>query len=206
MLKRGQLGAILFVIVVALVMIGGLIFLGRLVMGGNHGAKQTINQTGQDFLIKPDNKTRITMSVRGPIVAREQHYQIEISISPAKRELHVYKGYDKTNEVNKIELDNDQAAFDNLALALDRAGFLNSKQQPVRDAGACSAGQLIDYKLAIAEKEKYQAWTTSCGDAGNFSGHNNQVIELLLGQIPDAKNQISQIKQSFQLQFNNQGL
>lgn len=191
---KTRLGNLLLIAIVALVMISGVVFLARSIFGGGSGSAASNNQT--KLLTEPADNTVITMNVRGPITAKERHYDIAIELSASQRRLVIYKGYDKSEELKKIELDNSSQAFKDFLLALSRAGFVNKTTAAVdKDNGLCAGGQIIDFGLLQGDQVKYDAWTTSCSATpGNFTGNNSGVINLLLGQIPDARSTISSIQ------------
>lgn len=186
--RNGRLGISLLVVIVALVMIGGIAFLAQSIFGGASN-KPMAGNSQVKLLTEPTDNTVVTMTVRGPITAKEKHYDITVELSSTQRKLVIYKGYNKIEESKKIELDNDSQAFRDFLLALNQAGFVNKLADDVaKDNGMCANGQIINFAIRQGDQAKYDAWTTSCGDVtGDFAGNNAQVIDLIVGQIPGAK-------------------
>ena len=175
----GRFGVVLLIIVVAIVMIGGIVFLGQLIFGG--GGQNAATQTNDNSLLtQPTDNTVVEMTVRGPVVARESHYDIDMTISRDKRTIVIYR---------------DQGAFNDLLLALNDSGYTTSVESSTeKNDGLCSSGQLIDFILRDGDNVKSDLWTTSCGGAGNFAGQSSAVINLLLNQIPDSRDAIKAVK------------
>ena len=191
-MKRGKLGLILLIAVVLMVMVGAIFWLGSNVLAGGGKKTATTEQQRDDSVLRnPKGDTRVTLNVRGPVVAKENRYAINIELTAASRKLYVYRGYD--NEVlEKIEMDNNEQSFKDFLLALSDNGYtITNKVNAKRDNGVCSTGQLINFGLfETKDKQVLDSWTTSCGVAGNFGGDSGRVIALILNQFPDGKQKI----------------
>lgn len=204
MRKRGlRLGAILLIIVVVLVMLGGITYLARSIFSSNNTANNSVNNNngaaiGQKILTNPSKDAKITMSIRGPVVAKEKHYDVDLTISQSSRNLVIYKDYDRKDVTKRIDLDNSDKAFGDLALALNNNGFMTeSKAEVEKNAGLCSSGQLITFRVSDGNKTQ-ELWTTSCSaNLGNFGGKGSIVIDLLLKQIPGASQAIADAKDNY---------
>lgn len=200
MKRRGlRLGTVLLVAVVALVMLGGITFLARSIIGGggNNGGGSSNNQgsVGQTILANPSKNSTIAMSVRGPVVAQENHYDIDLKITSSGRNLVIYRGYDRKKVAKRIDLDNSDRAFNDLSLALSNNGFMSeAKGNVTKNNGLCASGQLIDFRVSDGDKSQ-TLWTTSCGsNLGNFGGRSSVVVDLLLNQIPGSRQAIAEAK------------
>lgn len=198
-MKRGgptRLGIGLLVVIVAAAVIGGVIWVGRNVLGGGKSS-DTAEQVsaGQKLLNKPSAATAVRLSVRGPITAEEEHYSIAITVSAGARELVVWRGYDGT-VMKKIDLDNSAGSFNDLAAALNRAGMMQKVSGADNgNQGICAVGQLIQFAVLDGDKTAEELWTTSCaGLKGNFDGLAANVIDLFLNQIPVARSTIDAAK------------
>ncbi len=206
-MRRGQptkLGRVLLIVIVVAVFIGALVWAGRALLGGNNTAKTDEVNAGQKLLDKPTDQMAVRMSVRGPIVATENHYSIVMTISQTNREIVTFRGYD--GEVIQDEkLGNNQAAFRDFLAALNRAGFMQETlnvDEP--NQGICAIEQLITFEVleyqhddkgAVTEKSAKKLWTTSCPDLnGNFAGLVVNVEDLFIKQIPDARAVIDHAK------------
>lgn len=196
------MGTVLLIIVVVLVMLGGITYLARSIFNSNNGggapAISNNNTTGQKILTNPGKDTKITMSVRGPVVAKEKHYDVDLTIGQSSRNLVIYKDYDRKDVTKRIDLDNSPKAFSDLSLALNNNGFMTeSKEEVEKNNGLCSSGQLITFKVVDGDKSQ-ELWTTSCSaNLGNFGGKGSIVVDLLLKQIPGASQAIADAKDNY---------
>lgn len=191
--SSARIGIALLIVIVAVIMLGGAVFLAQSLFAG--GANKT--QSGETSLLsEPTDNTTVKMIVRGPIVAKENHYSIQLDINNSKRRLVIYRGYDQAEEVQKIELDNDAGAFTDLLLALRDNRYTDSIVTSIeKNDGLCASGQIIDFQLADGDQIKSDLWTTSCASVrGNFGGNSTSIIQLLLDQIPGSREAISQAK------------
>ena len=206
-MKRGgptKLGIGIVVVIVALLLVGGLIWIGRSFFGGSSAKTDSdALSAGQKLLNKPTADTAVRLSVRGPITAQETHYSIAETISATSRNLTIWRAYDGTVMTNE-NLSNSAGAFSDLLAALNRAGFMKQNGNTDVNQGICAIGQLIQFEILqypkndkgeITEKSVGKLWTTSCaGLGGNFDGLAANVIDLFLNQIPDARNRIAAAK------------
>jgi hypothetical protein len=199
-MNRGRptrLGIGLLVIVLAGLVIGGLVWLGGAIF--SNGQDQTVESdnlnAGQRLLESPTDKTAVRLTVRGPIVAKEQHYSIALTINASRRSLLIFRGYDG-EIMATTDFDNNRAAFDDLLAALNRAGMMNSTTEGTNDnAGVCAIGQLIQFEVLDDDKTAKKLWTTSCvGIEGNFDGLAANVVDLFLRQVPGGRGLIDQAK------------
>ena len=191
--SSARIGIALLIVIVAVIMLGGAVFLAQSLFAG--GTSKT--QSGETSLLsEPTDNTTVKMIVRGPIVAKENHYSIQLDINNSKRRLVIYRGYDQAEEVQKIELDNDAGAFTDLLLALRDNRYTDSMVTSIeKNDGLCASGQIIDFQLVDGDQVKSDLWTTSCASVGgNFGGNSTGVIQLLLDQIPGSREAISRAK------------
>jgi hypothetical protein len=195
---------ILLIAIIAVVVIGGIVWGARsLFSGGDQPVAETVS-AGQKLLDKPSAETAVRMSVRGPITAQESHYSIAMTISQASRNLTIWRGYDGSI-MTEESLANSAGSFADLTAALNRASFMEKLENvDEANAGICAVGQLIQFEILeyktdengkISEKSAEKLWTTSCSNlTGNFGGLSANVIDLFLDQIPDARNRIAAAK------------
>ena len=207
-MKRGgptKIGIILIVLIAAIIVVGVLVWLGKSFFGGG-GDKSTTEtvSAGQKLLDKPTADTAVRLSVRGPITAQEAHYSIALTISQTSRSLTIWRGYGGSVMTSE-NLANSSGSFSDLIAALNRAGLMKKTTKDAGDNhGICAVGQLIHFEVLqyvkddkgqMVEKSAEKLWTTSCPDLkGNFDGLANNVIDLFLNQIPDARNRIAAAK------------
>ena len=192
--SSARIGVVLLIIIIAIVLISGIVFLAQSLFGG--GGNQPVQSGGSSLLTEPTDSTAVVMSVRGPVTAREHHYDIQLEISATKRLLVITTGYDNPVEVKRIELDNDKGAFTDLLLALNAAGYASKAENTVsKNDGLCATGQMITFTLKDGDEMKSDVWTTSCaGVTGDFAGQSSAVIQLLLDQIPGSRDAIGAVK------------
>lgn len=192
--SSARIGVVLLIIIIAIVLISGIVFLAQSLFGG--GGNQPVQSGDSSLLTEPTDSTAVLMSVRGPVTAREHHYDIQLEISATKRLLVITTGYDNPVEVKRIELDNDKGAFTDLLLALNAAGYASKTENAAsKNDGLCATGQLITFALKDGDETKSDVWTTSCaGVTGDFAGQSSAVIQLLLDQIPGSRDAIGAVK------------
>ncbi len=171
----------------------------RVIVGGSSNRKATkpAETVVADLLENPTATTRVEVKVRGPVVARENHYDIDISLTSTSRQVKVYRGYGRTNVAKEINLGNDNNSFNTYLKALKNRGFGKETTEKVanKDDGICPKGQLIEYIVRDDSTMGSDLWTTSCGDVqGSFGGNSQGVIDLTLAQIPGAKEAIDEVQ------------
>ena len=196
------LGAILLFILVAVLLFAGIFWVSQKIFGGGNSGSdsaKTEDKTdpAQELLLKPSAKTWVSLSVRGPITAREVHYSINLTISQDSREITTFRGYNG-DVIAEKKLANTPAAFAQFTAALERAGFYQKIANVGDDTeGICAVGQLIFFEIGEGDKTVRKTWTTECGSplAGNFGGLMNNVVALFKAQIPGSEELISQAKQ-----------
>ena len=192
--SSARIGVVLLIVIIAIVLISGIVFLAQSLFSGD--SSQPVQPGESNLLTEPTDNTVVAMSARGPVTARESHYDIKLEISATKRLLDITTGYDNPTEVKRIELDNDKGAFTDLLLALNAAGYTSKTENTVsKNDGLCATGQLITFTLKDGDEMKSDAWTTSCASVtGDFAGHSSAVIQLLLDQIPGSRDAIGSVK------------
>lgn len=180
-----------------MVMIGGIVFLAQTIFGGKNEPKKPEQQVTHNIL-EPTDSTVVRMEVRGPVLAKERHYEISASITPNRRKLVIYKGYGREDVLKTMELGNTKEAFANFLAALGDNGFIKANEKSAqKSSGLCASGQLIDFILDNGSYGKSELWTTSCGDIeGSFNGNGAAVTNLILGQLPGSKAAIDEVQRS----------
>ena len=194
--SSARFGVVLLIVVIAVVIIGGIVFLAQSLFGGASQPSADNQPPATNLLTKPTDNTTVVMAVRGPVTAREDHYDIKMEISATKRLLVITLGYDEPKEVKRIELGNDRGAFTDLLLALNDNGYLNQAKPSVeKNDGLCAGGQLINFMTKDGDDTKSDTWTTSCpAVTGSFAGQSTEIINLLLDQIPGSYDAIAAVK------------
>jgi len=192
----------MLVIIALLVVIGGVVWVGRTLLGGD--VKPTEANAGQKLLDEPTDMMGVRMSVRGPVNANEIHYSIIMTITASERRLTTYRGYNGSI-IHDERLDNNMAAFRDLAAALSRAGFMHENGRDEPEEGVCATGQLIYFEVfeyvkndqdETVEKSVKKLWTTECEKiTGNFAGLLINVVDLFKAQIPNSQAIIDSAKE-----------
>ncbi len=197
-MRRGRptrAGAVLLMIIAAIVLVGGLLWAGQALFNGGSTSSQDTLSAGQKLLNTSTSATSVRMSVRGPIVAKENHYAIVISISQTERTITTFEGYDG-QVLSTQTLGNTKAAFSDFLAALNRAGYMTeNKAAGTENQGICAVGQLIFFEILESDKSVEKLWTTSCPKLnGNFGGLVINVQNLFLSQIPNSRGIIDDAK------------
>lgn len=197
-MRRGQptrLGSVLLIIAIVAIVLSAVLWATRTLFSNDSTDEPVELNAGQQLLNEPTDQTAVRMSVRGPIVASEQHYSIVITISQSSRSITTYRGYE--GEVIETKtLPNTAAAFSDLLSALNRASYMEENTSVTQDpAGICAVGQLIQFEMLSGAESVKKLWTTSCRNLeGTFNGLESNVERLLIGQIPEAQSIINRAK------------
>ena len=207
-MRRGQptkLGTVLLVIIVAVVIIGGIAWVGRTLF--NNESKPSEVNAGQKLLDEPNAQMAVRMSTRGPVNASENHYSIVMTVSVGQRRITTFQGYNGA-VIRDEKLNNTQAAFDDFIAALNRAGFMKESPSDEPNQGICATGQLIFFEVFeyvtddngnVTEKSAKKLWTTTCDKLnGDFAGMLTNVINLFKTQIPNSQAIIDEAKKHVQ--------
>lgn len=201
-MRRGRptrAGAILLMVIAAVVIVGGLLWAGQALFSGGSTTDSDNLSSGQKLLNDPTDTTSVRMSVRGPIVAKENHYSIIISIAQTERTITTFRGYDG-DVISTQTIGNTKAAFSDFLAALNRASFMTEdKSIGTENQGICAVGQLIFFEILEDDKSVGKLWTTSCPKLnGNFGGLVTNVQDLFLNQIPNSRDIIDDAKDAVQ--------
>ncbi len=172
---KAILGFIAFVVVIIFVLV-------LFIRGGRDNPAPLVDDNRLITAAQSDADFKFKES--GPIVAEENHYRIEISVSRSRRTIDVYRGYDNL-KVASNSFGNTEASFEQFLSALDNAGYRNERRTSLdSEAGVCPKGRR--YVMESNQfGEEYRRWTSSCPDSGNFGGLFSVVRELYQQQIPD---------------------
>jgi hypothetical protein len=179
----------IILIVVALV-IAAIVSIGRAVFSGGDSSSPDSSQvdTGRAALLKTDDAHSVQMTVRGPIVADENFKSYRVTVSPAERQMSVYKGYLEDRTTGK-RLDNNTKAYEQFVYALDKANMMKG-DQPSDDVdkdlrGICAGGYVYEFSVLETGSAVKRLWTSSCdGSKGTLDASKEQLSGLFLDQIP----------------------
>ena len=185
-----KLGITLIVLTVAAILIGAVVWAGSGLLGTEQ--TQTKLSDAQQLLAHPTNKTSVRMEIRGPITAQENHYVIAATVAQNSRNITAWQGYNGRVVANQT-FDNSPGAFADFVAVLQRQNFMNSQSSSLKTDGICANGQLLSFQIFDGEKKIGDLWSDSCGDTGTYAG-NTAAIGIILDQIPNSRNTISDVK------------
>ncbi len=139
-----------------------------------------------DFI---DSKAIVSMIHGGEITGTESYNQIEIEVTPSKRELRIISGYDN-KIVTRKSFKNTEQAYSAFLHALDFEGILAQKEAAYPNVnGACPSGKRFSFSLNVdGNDDDLNTWATSCSKRhGSFDGDRRGVQKLFEKQIPEYK-------------------
>lgn len=124
------------------------------------------------------------LSVRGPVVAREDHYQIEMTINATRRTIKVHKGYN-SQPISEQTFSNDENAYKEFLYAAKNKGMFVDDATDTSKFGYCSSGQVRTYQLT-GNASDVSSWANSCDSAGDIST-DRDLYKLFTEQFPNYK-------------------
>lgn len=183
--QRSTASLIAIFIVVAIV-IAGAISAARALFFSGDGSNQIIDRS-QTVLLDTTGNNSVSMQLRGPIVAQENHVGYRLTVSPTSRTLTVYRGYNG-EVVDSVVLSNTKEAYEQFVFALNRADYskgseLTGERNDTR--GICSSGRVFYFSINENLKPVKTLWTTSCRENGSFKGDLNVTRSLFVNQFTD---------------------
>lgn len=150
------------------------------------GSNDSKGDSGSDKLLSSISTSEAEFVFRedGPIVAKESHFTIEISINKRNRTIKVIRGYNG-EIVSKKVFDNDEKSFEDFLGALDRTSYLSKRSSKYKsEKGICPFGKRYVLK-SNQFGESYRVWTSDCEEKGTFGGRIGDMKRLYQAQIPD---------------------
>ena len=194
--RNSRIVPIILIVVVSVIAIAALVSLARAVFFS--GTPQTAEQVdvSRDALLATDADRRVTMTVRGPIVADEAFQSYRITVTPSARSLVTYNGY-LDRVVDEVRLANNTAAYEQFVFALDRAELARGEaftgdRNDVR--GICATGRVVEFAIINKDEIVKQLWTSTCrGSTGSLDASVDQLTNLFVSQIPGGRTTINKI-------------
>lgn len=124
--------------------------------------------------------------IDGPIVANQQHDEIQIDVNRNQVVYTRYTGYDQVTTVTQSYENNDRS-FAVFLRALQHEGFTVGNTDPsLRDErGYCPLGNRYIYTFRDGSKQLMRFWSTSCGDTTTAKGKIPTINSLFKHQVPD---------------------
>jgi hypothetical protein len=184
---RPRLLPLFIIVLVVIVVIFGIVSIGRALFTAPTTSTQESDH-GREALLSTSATHSVRMTARGPIVANENFTSYQITVSPTARTMMVYNGYvDAVSD--RIELDNNQKAYEEFVYALDKANMMKGKV-PDSDAkndvrGICATGYVYEYEVLTNASSTKRLWTSTCdGSKGSLQASIGQLNSLFNKQIP----------------------
>lgn len=194
--RSARIFPVILVIVIIVIAIIALVSLARAVFFSGGASNDAVTDISQVALLATDADRRVEMTVRGPIVADERFASYRITISPSQRTLTTYRGY-LDSVVDRIELSNNVAAYEEFVFALDKAGLADGDEYgDERDdvRGVCATGQVTQFGILNKGKSVKTLWTSTCrGSSGTLDARATHLSRLFTRQIPDADSVIKKV-------------
>jgi hypothetical protein len=130
-------------------------------------------------------QTVVRMSVEGPVVLDENHYQVRVTVGRDSNTLQLRKGYE-SRVVNTKSYDNNETAYAVFLRALQLQGYTKGNDDPERadSRGFCPSGKVYTFEIITGSDAVQRFWTTSCG-GGTFKGNATLIRKLFREQAPD---------------------
>lgn len=192
-----RLVPIILVLIIVILAVAALVSLGRTLFGGTSSPAPTpLTNSGKQALTNTFADRSVLMSVRGPIVAREDFHSYTVTVSPDARNMTTYEGY-LGEKVDNDQIQNDTQAYTQFVYALDRANLMEGselKGEENNTKGICATGYLYEFEVRQGDNTIKKLWTTTCsGSRGSLAANLDQVVRLFRLQIPDFSKLLSKI-------------
>lgn len=145
----------------------------------NTSQNETQTDNTQPLQVAGSNST---LNIRGPIVGREDSYQVNIVIDSGSRKLTITKGDDNTPVLTELR-SNDQAAYEEFLGALAHNGVTDGVQSETDPRGYCYDGEL--YELTYQQGTRtIDKWDSNCDNRGDLD-NDRTIVRLFERQFPD---------------------
>ena len=194
--RNSRIIPIILIVFISVIAIAALVSLARAVFfSGTPQAAEQVD-VSRDALLRTDADRSVIMTVRGPIVADESFQSYRITVTPNARTLVTYNGY-LDRVVDEVRLPNNVAAYEEFVFALDRAELSRGESllgdlNDVR--GICATGRVVEFAILNKQDIVKQLWTSTCrGSTGSLDASVDQLTNLFVSQIPDARTTINKI-------------
>lgn len=131
---------------------------------------------------------KLRYTVKGPIVADENHRELVFEIGQGIRSVKLYKGYN-SSLVKELQLANNFNAYEAFAGALYSSGFLTERtsQKNSKYENQCPNGRHYIAEIIGADnKVSKSLWRVSCEtNIGNMKSSPTGVLDLFKSQFPE---------------------
>ena len=195
--RTSRIIPVVLVVVVIIIAIAALVSLARVVFfSGTRSASTEQIDVSRDALLNTSLGHRVTMTVRGPIVADEKFSSYKIDISPDSRTVTTYTGY-LDAVVSQEMLGNNVASYEEFVHALDKAELAKGDQfegDKNDTRGICATGNVYQFSIYDGTNEVKNLWTSTCsGSKGSLDASIKQLTDLFVNQLPSANSLIRKI-------------
>jgi len=196
--RTSRIIPVVLVVVIIIIAIAALVSLARVVFfSGSNTDNSAQVDVSRDALLNTSAGHRVTMTVRGPIVADEEFHSYEIAISPDSRTINTYTGYLDT-VVSHETLGNNISSYEEFVHALDKAELAKGDQfkgDKNDTRGICATGSVYQFGIYDGTTEVKNLWTSTCsGSKGSLDASVKQLTDLFVSQLPSADTLIKKIK------------
>lgn len=134
--------------------------------------------------------------VEGGVIADEEHYSVEMTISARARTIKALRGYQEVVE-KTATLDNNIDAYAAFLKALERNDFTESREDKsgFEYREACPAERSYRFTLIENGDKVFDRWHTYCGGKsyGDYGGKVSYIFSLFSEQFPDYGEYTSEI-------------
>lgn len=181
-----------------IIAIVALVSLARAIFFSGDRSSNTTQQidVSREALLNTAEGHSVRMTIRGPIVADETFNSYRITITPSSRSLVTYKGY-LGGQIDAVQLGNNVSAYEEFVHALDKAALPTGTQFPAdKDdtRGICATGRIYEYEIINGDEVVKRLWTSTCkGSPGSLQASADQLTNLFIVQIPDARDVLNKI-------------
>lgn len=149
-----------------------------------------------DLLGAPAADKQVRYTVNGPIVGKEQHRAVRITVDRNNRTVDVIEGYEG-RVIKTQSTSNTQDAYQAFVDALNGANFTKEFKAQGRgiESQLCPLGQRYAYELGMGTSDAFRTWSNSCSaDQGTFGGNRSVVQTLFQKQIPNYNQFVSGVQ------------
>lgn len=134
-----------------------------------------------------NSNSMVEMDIYGPIVAGQNHNQVNMTVNQYYASLYVYQGYN-FNQIRAKSYTNTLSGYKAFLAALNFAGYNTGTTNPkiTSSLGYCALGDVYTFKLINNGQLVSSYWETSCsGDPVTYDGNFSRTFNLFQAQIPD---------------------
>lgn len=136
-------------------------------------------------LDKQSKNSTATLLVRGPVIAREDHYQIEMTINSTQRTIKVYEGYEN-KPTSESTLPNDEKAYEEFLYSTYHEGMFVDNATNLSGTGYCPDKQVRTYELS-GGTTSLSRWANTCDRLGDISS-DKDLYKLFSQQFANFEN------------------